>query len=160
MPRGSIPELIARSAVIGCPWLAPLYRAAADGLVDVVMVEPGERIPSALLDPLKQRLPRVVIVGDDGAVPCGPEGFAQAAKLLRWSRALILHATGGAPEHYRLAAHAAAGFRRCLMIETNSQHSADWRGFAAKHSRALAVWAFEPRPGMVHPLPEVRHAAH
>jgi hypothetical protein len=43
--------------------------------------------------------PALLLLGDDDETPTGPAGWPGVATALRWARAVVLHATGGLPEH-------------------------------------------------------------
>src|SRR6476620_10838703 len=93
-----IAELIVRSQQAGTGYRAPLYRAAAAGLISIVECGRSGRVPSRVLKASPMAL--LVCLGDDDDMPSGPIGGPQAPKLLRWARGIILHGAGGEAKHY------------------------------------------------------------
>ena len=89
--------------------------------------------------------------GDD-LVACGPSRFPQARKLLRWARAIVLHAAGGLAEHYEAAAGVTVACGRLVMVETaSSQREREWLALieaVAPRTRRLRI---TPPPGKAHP---------
>ncbi len=121
-----IADLAVRAAQAGDAFHTPLIRAAMTGTVDCVFLAPGSQVPNRFLDPMKQRKPVIIVLGGDGAKPCGPEGFPQAAKLMRWCRWAMLHGAGGLPWHAELALQAANLMRRAIIVECTGAFLPDW----------------------------------
>jgi hypothetical protein len=130
------------------PHLAPVLAAAAERLIDVVLVERGGHFPGVLNGTTKNVL---AIIGDDDGTPSGPAGFPSAVKFCRWAKAAVLHATGAEPEHYREAVRAAVSTGRCLMVETTPAHENAWLEMLVS-GRPIPVLHLRAKGGR-HPLP-------
>jgi hypothetical protein len=141
-----IADLAVRSAQAGDQFHPPFIRAAMMGVVDCVFLRPGSRVPARFLDPVGQRKPIIIILGGDGAAPCGPAGFPQATRLLRWCRWAMLHGAGGLPWHAELALQAAHPFRRVVIAECTSAILPQW---VAMKERIAAE-----TPGLIIAVPE------
>ncbi|MCK8786749.1 hypothetical protein M0638_20465 [Roseomonas sp. NAR14] len=141
----------------------PLYRAALAGDLKLALLAPGGRVPARVLD--HTRPPTVIVVSGDpasGGPAPAPEAFPQARRLLAWSAAVMLHASGGAARDYEAVADAARLVRRVLLIETATAQEAAWydlvrgeeerRNAAGRHLPALIISA-KVRGG-VHPVAE------
>jgi hypothetical protein len=72
---------------------------------------------------------------------CGPE-------LRSWTRAAIVHASGGAPQHYRSACAMAEQVGRCAIIECTPRTASAWVRLVAC-PRTLLIY---PNDGQ-HPVP-------
>jgi hypothetical protein len=151
--RLQMADMIARMEAAGAGWHVPLIRAAMAGDLRAVFLGPGTRAPRDMLDTTPPRRPLAVILGGDGSVPAAPAAFPQAARLLRWSRFVALHAAGGEAWHYSLIAEATVRFRRCLVVETTSAGLPDWLALRMRLAPRTAGigWAVPPEEGS-HPL--------
>lgn len=143
----------------GFAFRTPLCRAALAGEITLVDIEPSERVPRRLLAPNEP--PTLIVLGDDGAAPTGPAGFAQVADLLAWTAAVLLHSAGGAIEHYQGAADSTPALRRVLLIETATARRLAWAGRiqaeinrrAVVGRRRMVVLEVRTRPGQpAHPM--------
>ncbi|MBB3900104.1 hypothetical protein [Roseococcus suduntuyensis] len=108
----------------------------ADEIALAVML-PGDRLPLSMLDPTRFLKPLVVLLGGDGITPdgsrdCGPEGWQQSRRLLRWSRWTLLHGTGGEEAHYDWAVEAARSYRRVLIAECGTATLPTWMALRAE----------------------------
>ncbi|MGK7870973.1 hypothetical protein [Falsiroseomonas sp. E2-1-a20] len=144
-------ELAVKLQQSGAAHPLPLIRAAMAKELAFVMVAPGGRIPLRVLDPMKHPLPVVVVLGGDHAEPAGPDDFPQTRRLLRWSRATMLHGAGGEELHYAAAVSAARAVGRVLIAETCSVHLADWIALAKAVAPHVATLVIAPKPGTSHP---------
>ncbi len=138
---GRVIEIAARIV----PWRLPLYAAAADGLIQLVEVMPGAGLPKALD---RAARPLVILVGDDGEMPVGPNGWRCTPRLRRMARSAIVHAAGGNRTHYENAVAAAVtGGAPLALIETTTEHAQAWVKVFLRHPAMLIV----PPPGDHHP---------
>ncbi|RZA29021.1 MAG: hypothetical protein EOP02_05700 [Proteobacteria bacterium] len=144
-----ISETIVRLQQAGEGFRTPLLRAARDGVVNLVMAHGGQRISSRAL---KFQRPTVILLLDDLPTATGPDGWPQAAKLLRWARRGMFHATGGQELHYLGATVAAVGSGRLLLVEMRSEHHATWYDLAKRVAPKLQVLNLLPPNGGVHPV--------
>jgi hypothetical protein len=76
-------------------------------------------------------------------------------RAMQWAGAVVIHATGGLPEHYKAAVGVAVVQRRCLMIETGTAHVDAW---LAATPPATPRMLFRPFDGGTHPQPVAREA--
>ncbi|MDA8250611.1 MAG: hypothetical protein M0Z28_15755 [Rhodospirillales bacterium] len=138
---GRVIEVAARIV----PWRLPLYAAAADGLIQLVEVTPGAGLPKTLD---RAARPLVILVGDDGEMPAGPDGWRCTPRLRRMARSAVIHATGGEPLHYRNAVNAAvSGAAPLALIETIPEHAEAWRAVFGQRPQILIL----PPRGDHHP---------
>jgi hypothetical protein len=140
-------HLIVAQEQIGEPAPIPLYRAVQDGLVTAVLHRRGARVEASTLWP--KRRPTVIVLGDDDYQSTGPCGWPQAVRLMRWAALIILHGSGGTPEHYGMAVVAAVVRRRVLFVETSAAQLAAWKLFidklASPNTSALVIAPFGDR---------------
>lgn len=138
---GRVLQVVARVV----PWRMPLYAAAADGLIQLVELTPGAGLPKALD---RAARPLVILVGDDGEMPVGPNGWRCTPRLRRMARSAIVHAAGGQRGHYQEAVRAAvSGAAPLALIETTTDHAEAWGQVFSRRPKMLIV----PRPGDRHP---------
>ncbi len=145
----AISSIIALQVAGGEAFRAPLLRAAADGTLAVATAIGGIPIPARVL---KQRHPTAVLLADDHPGAIGPNGWRQARKLARWAPLVVLHATGGQPEHYSMFAEAAVRHGRLLIVEIQSQHLPAWLDLVRLERKPGQVLCITPRPGEQHPI--------
>ncbi len=127
------------------PWRLPLYSAAADGLIQLVEVTPSAGLPKALD---RAARPLVILVGDDGDAPVGPDGWRCLPRLRRMARSAVIHATGGQRGHYQDAVRAAiSGGAPLALVETTPEHAEAWVQVFGRRPRLLIL----PRPDDHHP---------
>ena len=153
-PAAKLPELIWRSEQAGDTWHTPLYRAAMQGRLALMMVPPGERVPVSLLDPTKHRLPLVIMLcGDPGHAGAhhGPDAYAQSMRFMRWANFIMLHGAGGTAFHFAIAAETAVVARRLLLVETDGATLPEWAAFRAKVAPQTPGLEVRPHPGDYHP---------
>ena len=155
--RGDIHRACEAAIRLNLPQL-PLYQAAASGDVALaVFHDPTSPFPRELLAPAKR--PLIIVVGDDPPTTSmeaiGPEPWLMRRKLRYWQpRRALVHASGGAPEHYRTIVAVALAVERVLVFETGSAHAQAWRDAVAPICPTLVL---VPLKGGVHPIPEARH---
>lgn len=138
---GRIIEVAARVV----PWRLPLYAAAAEGRIGLVEVMPDAALPKALD---RASRPLVILIGDDGETPLGPDGWRCTARLRRMARGAIIHAAGGERSHYAQAVEAAvAGCAPLALIETTTERATAWRSVFGKRPQVIIT----TRPGDIHP---------
>ena len=146
-------DAAARLSQAGYDHAVPLVVAAGEGILDLHCVPPGGRVPLRILDPVRQHRPVLILLGGDGDAPAGPDGFPQAARLLRWSRWTVIHGTGGTRAHYATAAEAARRFGRVLLVECGSSTLDAWLSLRETITPNAPGLILKPLPGHVHPLP-------
>lgn len=95
--------------------------------------------------------PRVVLIADDAGNSRDPGEWRSSMSVIAWSRAAVVHGTGGKAEHYAAAVEMAKATGRVVMVETDSAHAAGWQEAIAP--RGITCLAFIPPPGCVHPAP-------
>lgn len=142
---GLMSDMAVRLAQAGAPWHGPLLRAAMVGDLRLCMVPPGSRLPLSVLDMERDRRPLVVVLHGDGLQPCGPEGFPQSRRLLRWAGFALLHGAGGLPFHYQIAVEAARETGRVVIAETTGALLPEWV--------ALKVAVAPTTPGLIIAVP-------
>ena len=145
----AISALIAASSVAGEAFRAPLLRAAAAGDLAVAAAAYGTPIPARIL---KQRHPTVALLTDDHPGATGPAAWPQARKLARWAAWIVLHATGGQPEHYALIAAAAVRVGQVLVVECQQRHLAAWQEVVQQERKLRHLLCIMPPPGGQHPV--------
>lgn len=133
----------------------PLLRAVLAGEIALAVLRPGESLPLSLLEPTRFRQPLVVVLagddGLDGQHNCGPEGWRQSRRLLRWARWTILHATGGEAWHYAMAVDAARHLGRVLVAECATATLPAWQALKREVASTGAGTVIQCRPGDFHP---------
>ncbi len=149
--QGQMAELAVRLRQAGAEHTVPLVQAAMRGELRVALVPPDGRLPKHLLAG-GGRLPLALILSDDADVSHGPSRFPQARAHLRWARSILLHAAGGRPEHYALAAEATVLCRRLVVVETASgAREAEWLALAEAVAPRTPLLRITPPPGGAHP---------
>jgi hypothetical protein len=142
----------------GADWHVPLFQAARDGLIHLRLVQPGERVPVRETDPATCRSPTVVLLsGDARDGRHTPQHFPQAVRWLRWARAIMLHSSGGRPEHYVAAVLAARTVGRVLIVDLPSAALPEWQALVARVAPRVSAMVISPPPGGVHPIAERKH---
>jgi hypothetical protein len=144
--RGQMADLAVRLTQAGAEHQVPLVRAAMAGRLRLAFITPGARLPLRLLKAATDPRPFAVILAGDGPELVGPEAFPQARQLLRWAGGIILHATGGLPEHYALAAGATVLHRRLVLVETCTAREAEWCNLAAIFAPSTPTLRITVRP--------------
>lgn len=146
--RQQMAEIAVRLTQAGAGFYAPMIRAAMAGDLRFAIVPPSGQIPLRLLEEdVADRRPLVVILSADGNDAAGPDAFPQARRMLRWARALMIHAAGGQPEHYAAAVCASIALRRFLLVETDTAHEAEWCALAARLAPHTPMLRITTRPG-------------
>ena len=147
-------DIAVRLTQAGEPHLVPLIRATMDRALRFVIVAPGKRVPLRMLQDKPGR-PLAVILSGDGKAAVGPDAFPQARRLLRWTRGIMVHATGGKLEHYAEAARATVLTRRLVVVETDTAHEAAWLALAASTAPGTPMLRITAPPGAA---PHPNHA--
>lgn len=141
-------EIISRMCQVGEGFRAPALRAARDGLINLALVPPGERVSARIL---KFRAPTMLILLDDAPDAAGPDRWPQAAKLLRWAGHATFHAAAGQEAHYGAAVLMAGATGRALLVEMPSADHPAWLRLAARTAPRLPLLNIVPTHG-VHPI--------
>ena len=144
---GQLADLAVRLRQAGADHQLPLIHAAMAGKIRVAFIPPGSRLPLKLLKAATDPRPFAVILAGDGPGPVGPSAFPQARRLLRWAGGIIVHATGGLPEHYALAAGATVLMHRLVLVETSSAREAEWCDLATCLAPSTPTLRITVRPG-------------
>lgn len=134
--EGEIRALLMVQSLAGFGFRAPIYQAALRQEMDLAETGPAGEVA---LDAFSHTRPVLVVLGDDGPAPTGPEGFAQAAGLLRWTRAAILYSAGGEERFYQEAVDLTRQHGRCVLIETDAAQRKAWMDRIA----AEMIWRHE-----------------
>lgn len=153
--RATVARIIGAFATAGLGHRLPLLEAVHAGQLAFAEATRGWRPVAAMRALDRTGKPALLLLGDDDESPTGPAGWPGAATALRWARAVVLHATGGLPEHYRLAVEMAAHHQRVVMVETTPEHGPAWLALA-RPSPARPALLIVPPPGDVHPRPAAR----
>ncbi len=142
---------ISRLHTLGASFGVPLLRAVMADEIALAMLQPGQPPPLARLD--AARRPAILVVGDDDdTTRLGPDGWPGVHRALRWSRAAMLHGTGGRPEHYEKALGGALLARRLVLVETSSALLDPWSEMAVRFLPPCAIARVQPFAGGVHPI--------
>lgn len=136
------------SALFRVPPLQALYEGRI-AFLDVAPLSTPAKMVKAFLAIADK--PALVIVGDDGELPVGPEGVPQLARLVRWARQIILHGAGGEVWHYDTAVRTTEAVGRVVLIECPSHLVEDYREFSRRHAPRVSGFLIQPPPGEFHP---------
>lgn len=146
--HASIPELHHR---------LPFLRATRNRQLSMCELERGGAPEWRELERLTERLPLLLLIGDDDHQSTGPAGWPGLQRMRYWRpRKVIVHATGGDEAISQDIVTSMTLLRRLLLVETSSAHASVWTawGEALKpHNGVLTIL----HPGGQHPKP---HAAH
>ena len=171
VPPVALMDLTGRqlNEAIGCmrgtrgAFAIPLLQGALAGDYQFAFAMPGGRLPTKIFHP--GRPSTVVVLSGDpdaGAPTPPPAAFPQAVRFVRWADAAVLHAAGGAPEHYSWIAEVARSTRRLLVVETGSAAELAWVSLLrdetrrrAREGRVLPVTVLSAQvAGGFHPMRE------
>lgn len=153
---GHAVQMISLMQAARADWHVPVVQAALRGESQTMILAAGARMPLAMLDPVRNPKPLIVILGDDYGPSEGPDAFPQARRLFRWARWMMLHGAGGEPWHYAMAAEAAVLMGRVLIVETSSAGLPAWVAFKADHAPKVQGVSFRVPEGQpAHPAAEV-----
>lgn len=144
-------DILARMAHVA-PHCLPLVAAVQAGKVEACFLHRASKFPRQRLE--KARKPVVLVIGDDDHENTGPNGFPFAVAACRWAdrKAIILHAAGGAPEHYAFAVEGALACGRCLLIETGTDHAEIWAAAMTRYAPNARKLAVLTRHRAAHPI--------
>lgn len=117
---------------------APLFRAARFAGVAFFTAVPHEPF-GQLMETVREK-PWVAIVGDDEGTSRGPGSFDRGSLLAACRAATHTAVSSVAPTEklYSVFALAAAMGGRVLVIETHTDHHAEWHAFVRKHASKAA----------------------
>lgn len=120
---------------------------------------PRQTPPLSELD--RARCPGIALLADDDdSTRLGPDGWRYAQRVMRWASGVLLHGTGGLPEHYVFAAQMAQAVRRLVLVETASWRLDVWEEAARKGGvRPGRILRLQPTDG-VHPILTPSGAVH
>lgn len=148
--QGQMAAAAVRLRQAGADHHAPLFQAAMRGELRFAFILPGGRFPKRLLR--GDRLPLALVLADDADVSHGPSRFPDARRLARWARAVLLHATGGRPEHYEAVVAATLLRGRVLVVETASgERENEWLALLKSAAPLTPRLHLKPPPGGTHP---------
>lgn len=143
--KAQMAEVIGQAERLGQGFRLPIYRAVLACRINLTEVTRGGVVPSRALKTSPR--PLLIVLGDDDHVPSGPDGWPQARKLLRWAKAVVIHAAGGEAQHYEAIVAITRRSDRCLLIETTSGHLDAWLDLVRARRPALPVLAIKVPPG-------------
>jgi hypothetical protein len=143
-----IADILLRVEQAGEGFRLPLLYAAISGAIVTAAAAHGEAVEAKFL---KVPRPTVVLLTDDCPEATGPKRWKQIRRLMRWSKVIYLHATGGKPEHYEMALGFAILTKRVLLIEMQHRHHAEWLTLARGYEPQATVFSVIPPPGQTHP---------
>ena len=142
--------VIAHLSQSGFAFKVPLYRAAQAGLISLCEITRDGTPPLKRLD--RTGRPVVILVGDDDYASTGPTGWISTRKLMHWTRAALVHGSGGTAEDYCGAVALAIRWNKFLLVETSSDHLAAWTEVVQRAPRRIAaVFKRSTAPG-IHPI--------
>lgn len=138
-------------STIGEHFRIPLLREVGAGEIAFTVLSPGQAPPLSKLD--ATRLPSIIVlVDDDDVTRFGPGGWPHAARVMRWTRATVLHAAGGLAEHYDLAVHMAKASRRLVIVECGTATVDAWTTVAMRSNPSGRILRIQPLDGSTHPI--------
>ena len=150
--RAQLPGLIALYESAGAHHRVPLVRALIRGSIAFYEINRlTSRGNAKRFLAATTRRPAVALLGDDDHAATGPAGWPIAEKLLRWSRVVIVHGTGGEPWQYTEAVRLAGVYGTVAFVETSSAEAAAWVRLAQKANPGAKIAEFRPTSG-VHPI--------
>jgi hypothetical protein len=134
--------------------MVPVVQADLAGEIRLLLVVPGGRVPTKLLD--RRDPPTLLILGGDpgsARITPGPSAFPQVRRLLGWAGATMLHAAEGKVEHYSAAIDATRLVRRVVLIETAPDQQDAWYSLVLaetqrreRSGQQLPTLVISPRP--------------
>jgi hypothetical protein len=142
--RDRLPEMIMRLEQAGQGFRVPILRAVFERRMGFVESARGGQIPAKVL---RDPRPHLILLGDDDLCSSGPAGWPQGRRLLRWCRRVMIHATGGEPQHYALAVEATESAGRVLLIETDMVHMPAWLALVQERQPPVPTLVLRPHPG-------------
>jgi len=156
LPLARLSATILRLSADGHAHPLPLLRALLADEIALAILLPGDRLPLACLDPLRCRKPLVVLLGGDGAGPrgspdCGPEGWRQSRRLLRWARWTMIHGARAEPWHYQEVADAARKHGRVLLAECGTATLPAWESLRTQVAPRTPCVIVKTEPGDFYP---------
>lgn len=143
--------VIAQISQAGFAFKIPLYRAAQAGIISLCEITRDATPPLKRLD--RTSRPVVILVGDDDYASTGPDGWIAARRLMYWTRAAIVHGSGGTAEDYCAAVAMAIQWDKMLLVETSSEHLMAWAGVVQRAPRRIAAVFKRPTAPGIHPVP-------
>jgi hypothetical protein len=128
------------------PWHTPLFRAARDGILMLMICPRGIAVKQRVLRELPQ--PAVILVNDDDERSSGPDAFPYVGRVLKWARAAFLHCAAGEAAHYEAVVRLTVKHQRLLLIESSHTYADAWRSLSA----GKIIGGVLTRPGVAHPV--------
>ena len=120
-------EKVTAAVAVNAPYALPIYRAARDGLINLIQAGRGAQIPQKMLE--RPGRPIVVLISDDDYQGTGPAGWFCGLRCRRWARGCMIHAAAGEAQHYEIALKGALLTGRFLLVETSMDQHAAWKSF-------------------------------
>lgn len=155
----NVARAIAMMEAIGEQFRIPLFRAVPRGEIALTVLGTGQAPPLSRLD--RTGFPGlVVLTDDDDTTRLGPDGWRYAARILRWARGVMLHGTGGQPEHYQMAVEGAQRCGRLVLVETCSTQIDAWAALALRTLAPGRILKIQPPAGGIHPVAVPRGQVH
>jgi hypothetical protein len=148
----TIDEMIIGCLREGAIGSAHLLRAMKAGKIALLPISTNVD-PAEVEILLKNKLakPTVILVGDDDGMDRGPAGFPAIKVIVRWSKKILLHASGAEIWHYDLAVKAASENGHCLLIECNARTLSAWMAVIAAEGRLPQTFLVLAKDGQ-HPI--------
>ncbi len=147
-------EYIAKAAISGVGHLIPVLSAVRDGRIAVEFLTSRDK--AAPMGRLKRyTCPVLVVIGDDDYRNTGPGGWVCTQRVIRWARGVMIHGAGGTVATYETAVSGAEHFGRFVLVETGSEHIAQWVAAAGAKAKLGIVANDGP-----HPKAELRGGLH
>ena len=153
----SIAHGIAALQTTGEAFRVSLLRGVRDDEIALAVLGTGQSPPVTEME-RTGRPSLIVLTDDDDTTRLGPDGWPRATRALRWARSVMIHGSGGKPEHYELAVQGTKGGGRLLLIETSSAHVLPWLRAVTRFLPPARVLVIAPPGGEVHPVPVPKEA--
>jgi hypothetical protein len=149
-----IDRLIALAANMNLIGRVELLRAIRAGVLNMVELDREGKLPVRAME--KSARPVLLLIGDDDYAATGPTGWTATRRLLYWAKAGVVHATAADAASYQMAIRMTLAHRRCVLIETDTAHAAEWSTALVAHR--IRCIELMPGDGGAHPVPLDRDA--
>ncbi len=148
-------ERLLLTAATNTPWMLPVWKAVKDGTIELDLVRRDGKV-QRFYKFSDTPLPILIIIGDDDGDDRGPAGWPKSGLTIGNAAAVMVNASGGEADHYRLAVERTRLSGVVVIIETSSQHLIAWRNLLLTLPVKPTMFIV-PRGG-VHPIrQETRH---
>ena len=147
-----LPDAIAHLQAAGAHHRAVPLSALYQGWIshfEIARNTPAQKVKAFIA---AAKLPSFALIGDDDAIPTGPEPWRQANRLMRWAHCVVVHAAAGRVQEYEEFVAVTMMVKRLLVIETSSEFALKWSAAAMAARPDSSVRVILPEHG-VHPVP-------